>query len=105
MQWVFFLMGLLTGGVAIVSGSDRNNPRRVNNAIFWGIYSLTFFVGQLLPDFANGMLVLVMVAAAGIGKLGPAPAEAHREEREAGARRWGNRLFIPALALPIITFI
>jgi uncharacterized membrane protein len=46
-----------------------------------------------------------MVAAAGIGKLGPAPAESHREQREASAKRWGNRLFIPALALPIITII
>jgi uncharacterized membrane protein len=47
-----------------------------------------------------------MVGVAGIGKLGPAPAESNtREEREASARRWGNKLFIPALAIPVITII
>lgn len=98
------LMGLLAGGVAIVGGRDRTNPRRLNNAIFWGLYSVTFLVGSLLPDLANGLIVLAMVGVAGIGKLGPAPAESNtREDREASARRWGNRLFIPALAIPALT--
>jgi uncharacterized membrane protein len=103
---VFILMGLLTAGVAIVSGRDRANPKRFNNAAFWGLYSITFLFGSLLPDVANGVIVLLMAGVAGIGKLGPAPAEANtREEREASAHRWGNRLFIPALALPVITVI
>lgn len=105
-QLIFVLMGLMTAGVAVVSGRDRSNPRRWNNAIFWGIYAVTFLVGSLLPDFVNGVLVLVMVGVAGIGKLGPAPAENNtRSEREASARQWGNRLFIPALAIPVLTII
>lgn len=103
---VFILMGLMTAGVAIVSGRDRANPRRFNNAAFWGLYSVTFLVGSLLPDIVNGLIVLAMAGVAGIGKLGPPPAETNtREEREASARRWGNRLFIPALAIPVITVI
>ena len=103
---VYVLMGLLAAGVAIVSGRDRANPRRFNNAAFWGLYSITFLFGSLLPDVANGIIVLLMVGVAGIGRLGPAPAESNtREEREASARRWGNRLFIPALAIPFITII
>jgi uncharacterized membrane protein len=103
---VYILMGLLALGVAIVSGRDRANPRRYNNAAFWGLYAVTFLVGSLLPDVANGIIVLLMVGVAGIGKLGPAPAEMNtREEREASARRWGNKLFIPALAIPAITII
>jgi uncharacterized membrane protein len=54
----------------------------------------------------NGLIVLIMAAVAGIGKLGPIPAESNtREAREASARRWGNRLFIPALAIPVVTII
>jgi uncharacterized membrane protein len=103
---VYILLGLVSGGVAIVSGRDRTNPRRFNNATFWGLYSITFIFGPLLPDVVNGLIVLIMAAVAGIGKLGPIPAESNtREAREASARRWGNRLFIPALAIPVVTII
>jgi uncharacterized membrane protein len=103
---IYILMGMLSAGVAIVSGRDRSNPRRFNNAAFWGLYSITFFFGSLLPDVANGVIVIVMALVAGIGKLGPIPAESNsRGEREASARRWGNRLFIPALAIPVITIV
>jgi uncharacterized membrane protein len=103
---VFILMGLLAAGVAIVSGRDRTNPKRFNNAAFWGLYSITFLFGSLLPDVVNGVIVLLMVGVAGIGKLGPTPPENNtREEREASARKWGNKLFIPALAIPFITII
>lgn len=103
---IYILMGLMTAGVAIVSGRDRSNPRRFNNAAFWGLYSITFLVGSMLPDVVNGVIVILMALVAGIGKLGPAPSEVNsREEREASARHWGNRLFIPALAIPFITIV
>ena len=103
---IYILMGLMTAGVAIVSGRDRANPRRFNNAAFWGLYSITFLVGSMLPDVVNGVIVILMALVAGIGKLGPAPSEMNsREEREASARRWGNKLFIPALAIPFITIV
>ena len=104
--FVYILLGLVSGGVAVVSGRDRANPRRFNNAAFWGLYAMTFIVGPLLPDVVNGVIVLLMAGIAGIGKLGPIPAETNtREEREVSARRWGNRLFIPALAIPVVTII
>jgi uncharacterized membrane protein len=103
---VYILLGLVSGGVAIVSGRDLTNPRRFNNAAFWGLYAITFIFGPLLPDVVNGSIVIVMALVAGIGKLGPIPAETNtRDEREASARRWGNRLFIPALAIPVITIV
>ena len=103
---IYILMGLLSAGVAVVSGRDRSNPKRFNNAAFWGLYAITFLFGSLLPDVVNGTIVLLMALVAGIGKLGPIPAESNtRVEREASSRRWGNRLFIPALAIPVITII
>jgi uncharacterized membrane protein len=105
-EFIFALMGLLTAAVAIISSRDRANPRRWNNTVFWGVWAVTFLFGSRLPDVVNGVLVLLMVGVAGIGKLGAPPAESNtRAEREASAARWGNRLFIPALAIPALTIV
>jgi uncharacterized membrane protein len=96
----------MMAGVAIVNWRDRSNPRRLNNTAFWGIYAITFLAGSHLPDLANGFLVIAMVLVASIRGLGQGKLEgATREEREASARLWGNRLFVPALAIPLITVL
>jgi uncharacterized membrane protein len=97
-------MGLMLAGVAVVSALDKSLPRRWNNAAFWAMYAVTFLFGSLLPDFVSGALVVAMALVAGIGRLGlPAGEHATKAEREASATRWGNKLFIPALAIPILT--
>jgi uncharacterized membrane protein len=104
LEHIYWLSGLMFAGVAIVNWRDRTNARRLNNTAFWGVYAITFLVGSRLPDLANGFLVIAMVLVASIRGLGQGKGEsATREEREASARRWGNKLFIPALAIPLIT--
>jgi uncharacterized membrane protein len=106
LEHVYWLTGLMMAGVAIVNWRDRSNPRRLNNTAFWGIYATTFLAGSHLPDLANGWLVIAMVLVASIRGLGQGKQEsARREEREASARRWGNKLFVPALAIPLITVL
>jgi uncharacterized membrane protein len=93
-------------GVAIVNARDRTNPRRFNNTAFWGIYAVTFLVGSHLPDVVSGFLVIAMVLVASIRGLGQGRKESTtREEREASARRWGNKLFVPALTIPLVTVL
>ncbi|HEX7595663.1 MAG TPA: DUF979 domain-containing protein [Gemmatimonadaceae bacterium] len=106
LEHVYWLTGLMMAGVAIVNWRDRSNVRRFNNTVFWGVYALTFLAGSHLPDLANGFLVIAMVLVASIRGLGQGKMEsATREEREASARRWGNRLFVPALAIPFVTVV
>src|SRR5439155_481355 len=84
----------------------RANAAAVDNTAFWGVYAVTFLAGSHLPDLANGLLVIAMVLVASIRGLGQGKHEGDtRAEREASARRWGNRLFIPALAIPLITVL
>jgi uncharacterized membrane protein len=93
-------------GVAIVNWRDRTNRRRFNNTAFWGVYAITFLAGSYLSDLTNGFLLIVMVLVASIRGLGQGAGEsATREEREASARRWGNKLFVPALAIPLVTVL
>ncbi len=106
LDFIYVLMGLLTAGVAIATLADRTNTKRINNGLFWGIYSVTFLMGSRLPNFVNGLLVIGMALVAGIGKLGKPDGESTTlAERIESARRWGNRLFIPALAIPVCTVL
>jgi uncharacterized membrane protein len=104
LEHVYWLTGLMMAGVAVVNWHDRSNARRFNNTAFWGVYAITFLAGSHLPDLANGSLVITMVLVASIRGLGQGKKEsATREEREESARRWGNKLFVPAMAIPLVT--
>jgi uncharacterized membrane protein len=104
LEHVYWLSGLMMAGVAVVNWRDRSNARRFNNTAFWGVYAITFLAGSHLPDLANGFLVIAMVLVASIRGLGQGKKESTtREEREESARRWGNKLFVPALAIPLVT--
>jgi uncharacterized membrane protein len=96
----------MTGIVLLVFGGlawrDRSNSRRRGSAIFWLILGLIFIFGGVMPHWATGILVLVMVAIDGIGGVGcSAPGE--RESVVSLAR--GGRIFWPVLAIPIVTVL
>jgi len=105
LEHVYWLTGLMAGGVAIVNLRDRSNPRRLNNTAFWGIYAITFLAGSYLPDIVSGFLVIGMVLVASIRGLGQGQQKATREEEAANAARWGNKLFLPALTIPVLTVL
>jgi uncharacterized membrane protein len=106
LEFVYVLMGLMLGGIAIVNLLDRASPRRYSKAAFWGIYAITFLAGSHLPSFVSGLLVIAMVAIVAVRKLGPPPPErTTRSQREASAARFGNWLFVPALTIPAVALL
>ena len=103
---VYLLAGLVFGAFAILSLTDRNNSRRVGNGAFWGLVSLSFLAGDRLGDVGNGLLVLGLALIAGLGGLGRGqPDTTGPEERVELAARLGNRLFVPALAIPAVVLL
>lgn len=106
LQAVYVLMGLMLAGVAYVNLVDRKDAKRYNKTAFWGLWAVTFLFSSYLPDFVNGCLIIAMVLVSSIGGLGRGgPEAATRDERETSARRWGNKLFIPALLVPAVTLL
>ena len=100
---VYVLAGLVFAAFAVLSAMDRNNAKRFGNAAFWGLVALSFLAGDRLGDLGNGILVLGLAAIAGLGLLGRGqPATTSPDERRELAARFGNRLFIPALTLPVV---
>ena len=98
---LYLLAGTMFAAFAVLSAIDRSNTKRLGNAIFWGLLALSFFAGDRLGDLGNGILVLCLVALAGLGALGRGdPPTTSAEERVASANQLGNRLFLPALIIP-----
>jgi len=101
---VYVFAGLVFAAMAYLSLRDSNNPKRWANAAFWGLFALSFLAGDFLGDFGNGLLVLAMVLIAGTVGLGLGRgATTSPEERQALSRKFGNRLFVPALVIPAVT--
>jgi uncharacterized membrane protein len=104
--FVYLLAGVMFAAFAVFSALDRNNKKRLGNAVFWGLVAVSFLLGDRIGDLANGALVLALALIAGLGLLGRgAPATTSPPERLALAQHFGNRLFVPALVLPAIILV
>ncbi|GLY74363.1 DUF979 domain-containing protein [Actinoallomurus iriomotensis] len=110
-EWFYWLCGAIFLAVAVLTLADRTNAKRYGSAAFWGllgaafVYS-TFAVHKTAPAWVLGLAVIAMALLVATGRLGrgttPGPT---RAEQEAGADRFGNRLFVPALTIPVVVII
>ena len=105
-QYLFWLAGTILALTAVMTLADRQHPKRWTSGLFWSLFSLVFLIGDRLPPAWVGAGVLLMAVLAGCGAVGSGH-HVTRPEREtrASAGRLGNRLFIPALAIPVVTVI
>ncbi|MFM7403136.1 MAG: DUF979 domain-containing protein [Erythrobacter sp.] len=101
-EWLYALAGAAFAIWALLSLRER----RWGNAGFWALLAASFLLGSHLSDLANGVLVLAMVAIVGAGGLKRSdPATTTLEERELLSARLGNRLFVPALVVPLAAVV
>lgn len=98
---VYLLAGLMFGGYALLCAADR----RWGNAAFWGLLATAFLAGDVLGDVGNGCLVLALVAIAGLGGLRRGGGEEDGAARVVRAARVGNRIFLPALIIPLTALV
>ncbi|MBT0728801.1 DUF979 domain-containing protein [Rosenbergiella nectarea] len=114
-EMLYWLAGATLLIIAVMSWRDKYNPRRVTTGLFWGIYGLLFCIGDWtyrlvgdhrLVNICVGIAVVGMALLAGFGgvRLGHY-SQRTVQQREASAKRLASRLFIPALAIPLVTVI
>ncbi|MCU5774176.1 DUF979 domain-containing protein [Erwiniaceae bacterium BAC15a-03b] len=122
-QYLFWLAGVILLIVGVMSWRDKANPRRLTTGLFWVLYGLVFLVGDwtyaLMSQFAGsgaagqrslhmvvGVLVVIMALIAGLGgvKLGSYHQRTEVQRKES-ATRLGNKLFLPALSIPVVTVV
>ena len=106
LEHAYLVVGLMFAAFAILAliegGLTEPAPGRVRRAAFWGLVAVSMLFGSHLGGFGNGMLVIARVVIGASGRMGIGkPRTSSQSEREAGAARWGNRLFVPALMVPL----
>lgn len=103
---LYYLVGLILAITAVMTLTDRQHPKRYSSAFFWGLYALVFLIGDLLPPVWVGVGVVVMALIAAFGGVGIGHHAARTPTQYLeSAKRLGNKLFIPALAIPVVTMI
>jgi uncharacterized membrane protein len=98
-EWLYILLGAFFAVTSLLSLRSQN----IGNAAFWGLLAVSFFFGSHLGDLLNGVLVLGLVAIAALGGLKRSdPETTTTEEREEFSGMLGNKLFLPALVVPVV---
>ncbi|GCB03401.1 DUF979 domain-containing protein [Ralstonia sp. SET104] len=105
-NYLYWLAGIILTITALMTFADKDHPRRWTTGLFWAIFAAIFLIGDKIPPIVVGAGAVLMALLAGtggvtLGKHGELPAE----ERRASAKRLSNRLFIPALTIPLVTVI
>ena len=105
-QHLYYLVGFVLAVTAVMTLRDASNPKRWSSGLFWALYAAVFLVGHELPPMVVGVIAVAMALIAGFGGVGSG-RHAPRSDAEylASAKRLGNKLFVPALAIPLITMV
>ncbi len=105
-QHLYYLIGIILAITAVLTVRDATNPRRFSSALFWAIYAAVFLAGDVIPPVIVGIMAIAMAVIAGFGGV---TGGKHQPRTDAqyleSAKRLGNKLFIPALAIPLITMV
>ncbi|WP_137923634.1 DUF979 domain-containing protein [Cupriavidus sp. 2SB] len=105
-QYLYWLAGFVLLITSLMTFSDKAHPRRLSTGLFWLLYAVIFLIGDKIPPAIVGVAAVVMALIAGFGGVGIGKhGTLSEEKRRASAKRLGNKLFVPALLIPLITVI
>ena len=106
LEFFYILIGLLLMMTAVRTFNDKTNPVRYGTSLFWFLLGVIFAAGNLIPYMISGVLLTIMGALTlfkqvKVGKTAPVT----EEEGEAGAKRLGSSIFVPAVVLAAVAVI
>jgi uncharacterized membrane protein len=102
---IYVITGLVLLALAIKSLRDKHNKHRTGTGIFWLTLGVIFVLGSVMPHWLTGGLVILMTVIDGAGRVTRGRYnESSRQEQVAEAARLRNKIFIPVVVIPVVTF-
>ncbi|EOA8958748.1 DUF979 domain-containing protein [Vibrio harveyi] len=106
LEYVYQATGLLLLAFSLQSFLDKENPRKVGTGLFWLVYGISFIFGAIIPNFLTGVMVLILTILAAGGFMGAGNyGTTSIQQRTESASLLKNKLFIPALIVPLFTVL
>ncbi len=106
LEYFFILAGLYLAFTAYQVARNNSHSHRWGSSIFWGLLSLLFIAGPLIPPVVTGYLVTLMVLLTAFKLVNAPEAKASDEQaRQASAIALGNKLLVPAITIPLIVIV
>lgn len=109
-EWFYWLCAAFFLAVSVRIARDPEHPHRAGSSAFWGLLGLcfaygTFVAARTAPAWVLGVAVIATAVLAGSGRTGRRPDRADGQVRHDRAQRFGNRLFLPALTIPVVAVV
>ncbi|HMA68555.1 MAG TPA: DUF979 domain-containing protein [Candidatus Mcinerneyibacterium sp.] len=104
---VYVLCGIISLVVSYLTFTDENHSNSIGTGVFWGILGIIFVFGGRIPSIFNGILVIIMVLISLSGKvsLSNEYSESSLDFKEKKSKSLKNKIFIPPLIIPTVTFL
>jgi uncharacterized membrane protein len=103
---VYAITGIVVFVFAVITFKDKKHAHRVASGVFWLLLAIAFAFGSILPHWVTGLIVLTMVGIDGFGRVTRgSDKEATPEEQSAHAAKLKNRIFLPVISIPVVTFL
>jgi uncharacterized membrane protein len=106
-EWIYWLGGAFFFAAGAHIALERNHPKRWTSAAFWMLLGLALCYGSFVPRLPAAPLGAAAIALALLGGLGltgrGTVSTTTDRERTESALRLGNKLFLPVLAIPVVT--
>lgn len=106
LEFFFILIGLQLVYTAFKVFKDVNNSKRIGTSLFWLDLGILFMFGKVMPAVVSGGLVAFLGVISlfkqfEISKFTPKK----QEELDADAKKYGNLIFVPVLALALFSVV
>ncbi len=102
---VYAMVGVVLMVFAVMTWLDRTNLHRKTSAGFWFLLGVIFAFGSVMPHSVTGLMVIAMVALDGAKRVTASKfQEVPVEEKERRADRYGAKIFLPVLSIPVVVF-
>ncbi len=106
MDTIYYVLGIIVAFIAVRIAFDCKHPNRFGSSLFWALFAVTFLFGNVIPSFYVGCIVLAMVVLASLNKVTKSEEkEVPVQKRVKHAEKLKNKIFMPALLIPIFTII
>lgn len=104
---VFYVMiGLYMASTMVFTLKDKNHKTRYGTALFWGIVSVIFMFGKMIPSTVTGALIIVIALLSAFKQINIGTLKQLDDTfTKMKAESLGLKIFIPSLAIAIVAML